>query len=71
MRTVHARHQGPVAIPNRLNQQFAVWAKNRVWADAWWMAWQRWHTNKRKNSAVGPVVDCQTTFLLSGWTESA
>ena len=32
VRTVQVRHQEPVAIPNRLNQQFAVAAKNRVWA---------------------------------------
>jgi len=32
VRTVQARHHEPVAIPNRLNQQFAVSAKNRVWA---------------------------------------
>jgi len=31
VRTVQARHPGP-AIPNRLAQQFAVPAKNRVWA---------------------------------------
>lgn len=32
VRTVQARHQDSVAIPNRLNQQFAVPGKNRVWA---------------------------------------
>lgn len=32
VRTVQARQQDTVAIPNRLNQQFAVSAKNRVWA---------------------------------------
>jgi len=32
VRTVQARHQDSVTIPNRLNQQFAVSAKNRVWA---------------------------------------
>jgi putative transposase len=32
VRTVQARHHEPVTIPNRLNQQFAVSAKNRVWA---------------------------------------
>ena len=32
IRTVPARQQDTVAIPNRLNQQFAVSAKNRVWA---------------------------------------
>lgn len=32
VRTVQARQQDMVAIPNRLNQQFAVSAKNRVWA---------------------------------------
>jgi putative transposase len=31
-RTIRARHPAGVAIPNRLNQQFAVSAKNRVWA---------------------------------------
>ena len=32
VRTVQARQQETPAIPNRLNQQFAVSAKNRVWA---------------------------------------
>ena len=32
VRTVQARHKDSVTIPNRLNQQFAVSAKNRVWA---------------------------------------
>lgn len=32
VRTVQVRHHEPVAIPNRLNQQFTVSAKNRVWA---------------------------------------
>jgi len=32
IRTVQARQQETPAIPNRLNQQFAVSAKNRVWA---------------------------------------
>jgi len=32
VRTVQARQQDAVVIPNRLNQQFAVSAKNRVWA---------------------------------------
>lgn len=32
VRTVQARQQDTAAIPNRLNQQFAVSAKNRVWA---------------------------------------
>lgn len=32
VRTVQARHQEATSIPNRLNQQFAVTAKNRVWA---------------------------------------
>jgi len=32
VRTVQARHQDSVVIPNRLNQQFAVSSKNRVWA---------------------------------------
>ncbi|MDX2253827.1 MAG: IS3 family transposase [Nitrospira sp.] len=32
VRTVQARHHEPVTIPNRLNQQFVVSAKNRVWA---------------------------------------
>lgn len=32
VRTVPARQQDAVVIPNRLNQQFAVSAKNRVWA---------------------------------------
>jgi len=32
VRTVQARHQDGTLIPNRLNQQFAVSAKNRVWA---------------------------------------
>jgi putative transposase len=32
VRTVHARRQDPIAIPNRLNQQFRVAAANRVWA---------------------------------------
>jgi transposase InsO family protein len=32
VRTVQARQQEPVTIPNRLAQQFAVPAKNRVWA---------------------------------------
>jgi len=32
VRTVQARQQDAAAIPNRLNQQFAVSAKNRVWA---------------------------------------
>jgi putative transposase len=32
VRTVQARHQHVMEIPNRLNQQFAVSAKNRVWA---------------------------------------
>jgi putative transposase len=32
VRTVQARHHEPATIPNRLNQQFAVSAKNRVWA---------------------------------------
>lgn len=32
VRTVQARQQDTVAIPNRLNQQFAVSMKNRVWA---------------------------------------
>ena len=32
VRTVQARHHETPAIPNRLNQQFAVPAKNRVWA---------------------------------------
>jgi len=32
VRTVQVRQQEPPAIPNRLNQQFAVSAKNRVWA---------------------------------------
>lgn len=31
-RTIRARHPAIVGIPNRLNQQFAVSAKNRVWA---------------------------------------
>lgn len=31
-RTIRARHLAGVEIPNRLNQQFAVSAKNRVWA---------------------------------------
>lgn len=31
VRTVQARQQDTIAIPNRLNQQFAVSAKNRVW----------------------------------------
>lgn len=31
-RTIRARHLAGAAIPNRLNQQFAVSAKNRVWA---------------------------------------
>ena len=31
-RTIRARHPAGVAIPNRLTQQFAVSAKNRVWA---------------------------------------
>lgn len=30
-RTIRARHPAGVEIPNRLNQQFAVSAKNRVW----------------------------------------
>jgi len=30
-RTIRARHPAGVAIPNRLNQQFTVSAKNRVW----------------------------------------
>lgn len=32
IRTVQARQQETAAIPNRLNRQFAVSAKNRVWA---------------------------------------
>ncbi len=32
VRTVQARQQAVGEIPNRLNQQFAVSAKNRVWA---------------------------------------
>jgi putative transposase len=32
VRTVQARQQDAVTIPNRLNQQFAVSAKHRVWA---------------------------------------
>lgn len=32
VRTVQARQQGGAIIPNRLNQQFTVSAKNRVWA---------------------------------------
>lgn len=32
VRTVHARHQESATIPNRLNQQFTVSAKNCVWA---------------------------------------
>ena len=32
VRTVRTRQQDSVATPNRLNQQFAVSAKNRVWA---------------------------------------
>lgn len=32
VRPVRARQQDSVAIPNRLNQQFTVSAKNRVWA---------------------------------------
>lgn len=32
VRTVQVRQHEPPAIPNRLNQQFAVSAKNRVWA---------------------------------------
>src|SRR5206468_12282206 len=32
VRTVQARQQEPVTIPNRLAQRFAVPAKNRVWA---------------------------------------
>ena len=32
VRTVQARHQESTPIPNRLNQHFAVAAKNRVWA---------------------------------------
>ena len=32
IRTVQVRQHEPPAIPNRLNQQFAVSAKNRVWA---------------------------------------
>lgn len=32
VRTVQVRQQDVVPIPNRLNQQFAVSAKNRVWA---------------------------------------
>lgn len=32
VRTVQARQQTGAVIPNRLNQQFAVSAKNRVWA---------------------------------------
>jgi len=31
-RTIRAQHLAGVEIPNRLNQQFAVSAKNRVWA---------------------------------------
>lgn len=31
-RTIRARHLAVAEIPNRLNQQFAVAAKNRVWA---------------------------------------
>jgi putative transposase len=30
--TVQARQQSGMSIPNRVNQQFAVSAKNRVWA---------------------------------------
>jgi transposase InsO family protein len=32
VRTMQVRQQEPPAIPNRLNQQFAVSTKNRVWA---------------------------------------
>jgi transposase InsO family protein len=32
VRTVQVRHQEPASIPNRLNQQFTVAAKNRVWS---------------------------------------
>jgi putative transposase len=32
VRTVQVRQQEPPAIPNRINQQFAVSAKNLVWA---------------------------------------
>ena len=32
VRTVYVRQHGPPAIPNRLNQPFAVAVKNRVWA---------------------------------------
>ena len=32
IRTVQVRQHEPPAIPNRVNQQFAVSAKNRVWA---------------------------------------
>jgi transposase InsO family protein len=32
VRTVQARHQEAASIPNRLNQQFTVSIKNRVWA---------------------------------------
>ncbi len=32
VRTVQARQQDGISIPNRLNQQFAVSMKNRVWA---------------------------------------
>ena len=32
VRTIQARQQAGTSIPNRLNQQFAVSAKNRVWA---------------------------------------
>ena len=32
IRTVQARHQESAGIPNRLNQHFAVSAKDRVWA---------------------------------------
>lgn len=31
VRTVQVRHQAPSIIPNRLSQQVAVLAKNRVW----------------------------------------